>query len=334
MLLSLLRCLDSPFVSNSYNGDAVFSRSLYTFALHNKVVLSYLSRCKPPSGARAFYTYHQLRYERLLGLMCRVCSTLEERDFRYAVFKTLKPFDEDVADIDIIHLSNDREEYWELVKALQDAGYIVKERGFYSTTLMDSRYRYVTDLMVDIYKDVSVGPLVYLDKRLFSNHVVERVVGGCRVKTLNPEAELLATIAHSLIKEREVKLLDYLTTLHLLHKMDNDSMASFVDLVRRASLVYGARLFLSIAAYLHRSAYGFIPNEVIELLKSLGGAMNVCSVVMIEEPPYRLGLPLLARIYMEKLKDPLFRVSLVKGLGWFSSRRSRARLARALISSH
>jgi len=44
---------------------------------------------------------------------------------------------------------------------------VVMKRSFYRTTLMDARYRYVTELMIVIYREVSVDPLIYLDKRLF-----------------------------------------------------------------------------------------------------------------------------------------------------------------------
>ena len=330
ILLYLLRCLGTPFAPAPHVASVTFSRELYGLALRNKVVLSYLSRCGVSKRSERYYEYHKSRHERLLDVMCHVCEVLDEHGFSYAVFKTLKPFEEDVADIDIIHLTGDRE-YWELVRTLENAGYTVMERGFYSTTLMDARHRYVTEVMVDVYREVSAGPFVYLDKRLFLNHVSERNTKGCKVKVLNPVAEMLATIAHSLIKEREVKFLDYFTTLHLLHMMNGDSMTVSADLIRRARLLYGARLFLSIVAYLHRLAYGFVPGKVSKLLELLGGAVDVGDIVVGGEPPYKLDFSVLARILTEKLGDPVFRLSLVRGLKWFASKRSMARLGRALI---
>ena len=330
--IELLRVLSTPFENLRRDSEACFSRALYRFAFVNKVVLSYLSKCEEFVTTK-LYAYHRSRLEVLMGVLCRVCHVLDKYDITYAVFKTLRPFDEDVADIDIICLADDDAEYKGLVKALSNAGYVIMEENSYCTTLMDARYRYVTELMIDVYKEVSVGPLIYLNKKLFLNHVVTKNVRGCDVRILDSAAELLAIISHSLIKEMEIKLLDYLTALHLIYALSVDSIADFINLVRRARLVYGARLFLSVAACLHKLAYGFIPSKIEELLNILGGAIDVKDIVIYGEPPYKLGLLMLTRIYMEKLRDPVFKQSMARGLKWFFSTRSLTRLVSVLKQS-
>ncbi len=329
MLLQLLRSLRSPFALSTHVYNATFSYDLYKLALRNKVALSYLSQCNlSNSEAKKFYIYHYSRYRSLLNALCEVCDILNIHGFKYAVFKTLRPFDEDVADIDIICLASDGVEYKELEQILRNAGYVVMERGLYCTTFMDPRYHYATELMIDVYREISAGPLIYLDKKLISNYVTTRYVEGHKVKVLEPVAELLITVAHSLIKEMEIKLLDYLTTLHLMHKIDEDSITALLNLVKKSRLTYGTRLFFSVIAYLHKLAYNFVPSKIIKILKMLGGTLDVSNITSNNMPPYRLRPQLLIRVYVEKLRDTVFVQGTIKGLRWFVSRKSAIRLVK------
>lgn len=328
-IVGLLRVLGTPFASSQRGSETCFSRALYRFALANKVALSYLSKCGGGVAVK-LYAYHRSRLEVLMGVLCRVCRVLGEGGFDYVVFKTLRPFEEDVADIDVLYLSRGVDGYRGLVAALRGAGLRVMEEGFYCVTFMDPGYRFVAEVMVDVYREVSVGPLVYLDKRLLVDRVTSRVYRGCRVRVLDPVGELLVTVAHSVIKEREVKLLDYLTALHLLHAMGGRGLGEYVGLARESGLVYASRLFLSIVARLHGLAHGFVPGRLVELLDMLGGAVDVGEVVR-GVPPYKVGWKAIARVAGEKLRDPVFRSSLIWGSRWFLSRRSWARLARVVF---
>lgn len=327
-ILRILRAVGAPFSDSKE--VVIFSYHDYRVALSNKVALMYLSHCKD-NGLEAvkLYEYHSSRFKNLLNMLCHVCRAFNEHCFKYTVFKTIRPFEEDVADIDILLLSNDSSEYEEVVRVLKGLGYVSMEKGLYCTTFMDPRHRYATELMVDVYRKVSVGPLIYLDKRILHNHVILKDVNGCKVRALDSVAELLVTIAHSVIKEVEIKLLDYLTALYLLYSMDEEGMAVFIRLVNESGLIYGTRLFLSLVAYLHKLAHGFIPDKLRMLLNMLGGAININNVINHELPPYRLSSTAIARVFMEKLGDPIFRSSAPRGLRWFLSRRSILRLAHA-----
>ena len=320
-----VRGLGSPYVEDG-NSWLEFSEALYRVALVNKVALIYLSRCTCGGGCAKLRGYHFLRLRAVLDVLARVSRVLEERGFRYAVFKTLRSFDEDVADVDILYLGSDDNGYRELVKALRDAGFRVMEVSHYCTTFMDPRYRFVTEVMVDVYREVSVGPLVYLDKGLLKNRVVVDRSRGFVVRVLDGVGELLATVAHAVVKEREVKLLDYLTSLYLVKAVGVDGVEEFVKLVKRSSLVYGSRLFFSIVALLHKLAHGFIPREIATILHRLGGGLDVRQLVEGSIPPYKLSRDDVVRVFIEKIADPMFRYSAVHGLPWFTLARSWRRL--------
>ena len=99
------------------------------------------------------YNYHFLRLRALLDVISKISRVLEECGFRYAVFKTLRPFDEDVADVDILYLGFDENGYRELVGVLRGAGFRVMEASYYCTTLVDPRYRFVVEVVGDGVRD-------------------------------------------------------------------------------------------------------------------------------------------------------------------------------------
>ena len=214
---------------------------------------------------------------------------------------------------------------------MKDAGFRIVKASYYCTTLVDPRYRFVVEVMVDVYREVSVGPLVYLDKRLLEKRVVVDRSRGFVVRVLDGVGELLATVAHAVVKEREVKLLDYLASLYLVRGMGGDGVGEFVKLVRRSCLVYGSRLFFSIVALLHRLAHGFVPREIALILRGLGGWLDVRWLVEGLMPPYKLSRGDVVRVFVEKFSDPVFRRSVLRGLPWFSSTRSWRRLVEVVF---
>ena len=96
-----------------------FTDGLYRVALVNKVVLTYLSRCECDGKCVGLRNYHFLRLRALLDVVSRVSRVLEECGFRYAVFKTLRPFNEGVADVNILCLGSDDNGYRELVRVFE-----------------------------------------------------------------------------------------------------------------------------------------------------------------------------------------------------------------------
>lgn len=311
----LLRVIGSPFVGANNAGFEPFSWELYRLAESNKIVLSYLSRVNKDMVTKDPYEQHSLRLGVLLNAMCDVCNIFNSLNIDYVIFKTLRPYSEEVADIDILCLG-DRDEYEKMINVVAGKGYRLMERSFYCTTFEDPRYRFGTEVMIDLYSRVSVGPLVYLDKGLLKSHVVMVDAGSCRVRTLDPVAELLMLMAHSIIKEGRYILAEYLSTLHFLAVMNDEQLMEFIDLVRKAKLTYASRIHLSITAYLHRVAHGFIPVKLKQMLKALGGPVIVSQEMLCSEPPYPFSLRVFARVFAEKLRDPVFRRSITKAPVW------------------
>jgi len=246
------------------------------------------------------------------------------------VFKTLRPFREEVADIDILCLG-DGVEYFEIMRAIGIRGYRLMEHGLYCTTFEDPRYRFVTEVMIDVYREVSAGPLIYLNKRILRDHVVACDVDGLKVKVLDPVAEALVVIGHSVIKERKMILADYLSILHYILSLTGEQLEQFVELVKKARLVYASRWFLTLTTYIHKVVHGLIPKRLARLINELGGAVGSDISIFKQEPPFPCSKRVLVRVFAEKLGDPLFRTSIANLAPWLFKGRSMYRIAELLV---
>ena len=117
-IIEFVRGLGSPYVERG-GLKLRFIDGLYRVALANKVVLTYLSRCKCDGECGGCVTTVFFGLGLLLDVVSRVSRVLEECGFRYAVFKTLRPFNEGVADVNILCLGSDDNGYRELVRVFE-----------------------------------------------------------------------------------------------------------------------------------------------------------------------------------------------------------------------
>ena len=76
-------------------------------------------------------------------------------------------------------------------------------------------------------------------------------------------------IAHSVIKEHIYVLSEYYTTLHYLRLFSEKDLSSFVSLAKECKLSSTAKTHLTITAFLHGSAHGFVPKGLANLLGML-----------------------------------------------------------------
>jgi hypothetical protein len=316
-LLVLLRTISSPFASNQPQANERLGNGyvpkLYSIAEANKIPLTYLNTVNlEERQGLPEYNYHYTRLYRLLEMASEISELFDREDVDYVVFKTLRPYPEDVSDIDVLNLGSHRD-YERMVEALRRAGYIFMARGAYCTTFQDYKTRFKTELMIDIYNEISVGYLIYLDKRKLSRYVSEKELPtGQIVKVFSPEAELLATIAHSAIKESQYILAEYFATLHYLALMDHSSIEELIDMVRENKLVDAFRWHLTITSMLHKFAFGFIPEKLSNVLFRLGGPWirTYKQVFELNYPPYKCDPMTLISIFKEKLQDNTFKRSL------------------------
>lgn len=257
MTRALLSVVGSPFEPQR---DLVVKEdlsSLHRYAAKNRMALLYLDALNR-RGLNVFQDDHEKlsnNYSQAIDLMIRVSDLLEEAEVDYALFKSLRPYREATVDIDILALGSS---YHDVLKAMSEAGYSLLQRGPLSATFEDP----VSRLGVDIYGEIGVSYLTYLDKEKLREHVVRHEVpGGRLVRTLSAAADLLAVIAHSVLKEQMYVLSEYYSTLFYLHDDSGEAVAnSLMSLAQKCKLELALEIHLGITASLHNDVHGFVPK--------------------------------------------------------------------------
>ena len=314
--LSLLELIESPFTTPSSNEASLsYSKDAYSLAETNKIPLTYLS--KLPHEIRnklPEYNYHCIRHKRLFEIAAKISKLFDDNGINYVIFKTLRPFPEYVSDIDVLSIGS-VSNYLKMRQTLKDNGYLFMEKGAYCTTFKDFKTNFETEAMIDVYDEISVSRLIYLNKRnLYEYTERASLPQGGMTNVFTLEAEFVAVLAHSAIKENQYILAEYYTTLNYLSVMDQASINRFVDLIKSNNLVNVARWHLTITSMLHKEAHGSVPGKLVDLLFTLGGSWNISVEKLNSIPPYQMNPFTLVRIFGEKLSDGVFRRSFLNQL--------------------
>lgn len=323
--LKILRTTGSPFAPDH---EELKSRNealkLHDYAVKNKIGLLYLETLKDQGKLEDFglgskYKAECEKHNEQLITLNRIAKFLNSLNTDYAVFKSIMPYPATPNDIDILCFCLD-EEYKEIVETLLKNGYIKPEEGsgphvvmFHDTRDCDHIDLHEKDVYdIDLYKDVAISHIVYLDKRKLAKYVTEIDVLGEQVKVLKPEAELVASITHSIIPTQLFTLFIYYATLYHLAGMSPDDIKRFINIAKENNATFSVRTHCSLVAELHKVAHGFVPEELEEILANLGNeTQDVRNLVRNDlEMPYRYSWAVI-RALLEKTREKRFQRSVV-----------------------
>ena len=211
---------------------------LYRLATLNRIGLATLSSLVeagfelPPRLERELTRLLSLSRE-IMGEFARVGGVLERAGVEYAVFKSLRPYPSTTVDIDVLIFRG----YWRAYRALRRSGYEPLGAGPESVTLR----RRGGPVSVDLYREPAVSRLVYLDREALRGLVEDRETPAGPVKALRREADAVAFIDHSIVKEQLITAADVVTVLKLLEDAD---LALFHRVVRSQASQACTALFL------------------------------------------------------------------------------------------
>lgn len=306
----LLRIVGSPFEKKEDKNFDTEQMSLenaleiYRYATKNRMALLCLKGLR---GLDKLFSlqkeYDKLleKYARTNEVINRASNVLNNMGIKYALFKSIRPYQEVTVDIDVIIFGISA--YYEKVNnLLPQNGYLFLGDGPLSTTFRDGKVR----IGLDIYYEVGASYVIYIDKNNLENYVCDRKLpNNYSALSLSPEADLLAVIAHSVIKEHMYVLSEYYTTIYYLSEMNESQLDSFVSLVDRCKLLVAAQTHLGITALLHYKAHGFIPSILTKLLEEL--EVNQLELSRIEKKefvvPYKFHWITIFKALIEKLKE-------------------------------
>lgn len=267
--LELIKIIGSPFATEEYAKPIKEEEvsTLYFHAVKNRIPLFFLDVLEKNGelfGLKSLYRKQYSRCLKIFDAMARVSEFLNSLDVEHAIFKSIKPFPD--ASVDVDTLIFDSEKYEKVLKSFSKAGWKMLGYGPQSTTFFDVS----ADVGVDLYREIAVSWVVYLDKRKLEKSAVQIMLPNSEyVSTLTFEADLVATIAHSLIKEQMYTLAEFYIFLRRLRELKMERVEKFIELINTNRLK-AAKSFVSLTLALHKEAFGFIPTKLGILGKKLG----------------------------------------------------------------
>lgn len=306
----LLRVVGSPFINLDYKFKVHEDITLYRYACKNRMPLLYLKALNRAWGIGSLgneYVKLKRKFEKIEEAISQFSDKLNSWGVEHAFFKSIKPYQEVTVDIDILVFGS---EYSNVIRKMRDAGYKFLARGPLSATFRNSK----SGVDFDVYDEVGVSRIVYLDKDVLANFVEYRKLSnGAIVCSLSPEADLLAVIAHSVLKEQMYVLAEYYTTLYYLANMRSETLNSFLYLADKCEVQSAVKAHLGITAMLHKEAYGKLPILLTELIDKLG--VNYlelsCAAKMDFLMPYKYHTATILKAFLEKIKEEKARRSFV-----------------------
>lgn len=263
---TILGTVGSPFTSPDYDSENLGLTESYRYAALNRIPFLFLSSLKERRELGVLQNEYDLlshRHGQIQGAFCKVTKVLDKSNIQYAFFKSLRPYKEVTVDIDVLVFNS----AIDAAQAMHKADYQLLGAGPLSATFRDPE----ANINIDLYEEVGVSHIIYMDKEKLKEHVENRPGPQDLVfHSLCPEADLLSVIAHSVIKEHMYVLSEYFTTLHYLARMSNESLSTFLFLIDECKLHSVAKAHLGITALLHGNFYSKLPRPLAGLLKSLG----------------------------------------------------------------
>ena len=327
--LKLIRIIGSPFAPEQKqelpeNKDKALE--LYAYATKNKIGLLYLDAIKDKGkleefGLKLKYQEEQKKHDEQLITAIRISKLFNSFGVNYAIFKSIMPYPATPNDVDIIHFGSD-EEYKKAVEIMLQSDYM-EVKG-----IVDSSQRMYHDIRecrhgntakkdvydIDLYQKVATSYIIYLDKRKLEKHVTEMNMSENKLKVLRPEAELVASIVHSIVPEQLCTLFVYYATLYHLARMNSEEINRFVNIARENNVTFPVRTHYSLVAELHQAAHGFVPEKIKEVLAELGDETSERKNLVKNnfKMPHRYSGPTVIKLLLEKAKEAEFRRSAVK----------------------
>lgn len=273
-IIKLIQLLESPHIERRHETfrEEDLMR-LFRTASKNGISHLFLTqtvqRTQISNKLRKIWERHKMREQCFLMALKRIVESLSASGVNYALYKTLRPYPFEGAVYDIDVLVFERSEIKELLKLLKKKGYDIESLGLSHIALRDVKVGFP----VDIYLDISYADIAYIDKHKLGRPVLKDI-HGLEVSVFPVEADLLATIGHSVYGDRHYTLKDFYTTLFDLKHFTQEQKESFVRLVKEQKLEFATRLILSLTQHLHAISLGEEPKGITEIYKDISQGID------------------------------------------------------------
>jgi hypothetical protein len=103
------------------------------------------------------------------------------------------------------------------------------------------------------------------------DNIIEKpLITGGYIKSLPPAPDLLAIVAHSVIKEQMYILGEYYSTLYYLEEMTDKEITAFLELSERLGLNTAVKTHIGITHMIHKRVHGQVPIPIKRIISKLG----------------------------------------------------------------
>jgi hypothetical protein len=228
-----------------------------------------------------------------------ISEVLTELGIEHVFIKTIYDFPVLPSDIDVLircKLSR------EIIKTLENIGFIYFDKGPHFVSLYNTHVdsyipREKMSYDIDIYDEISLNYLVYLDKNYcFENFKINL---DNHIRVPSPEYELLIQLNHSVF-EQMYTLLHFYTFIRILSNTNLIKLRKMAKLTRSEKVLSYISL---VTLFIIKNTNLSIEEESLNALEDLA---NKELQINMNEIPYRFAPAQIFQVLLEKAKNPYY----------------------------
>lgn len=322
----LIKIIGSPYVEEKKDVEETSLEEIYDRAFADRVALLYLGIHRKEGWSPFLEEKYQAlnsRREKTLDVIVTLGNALNDFDINdYAIFKSLKPYPATPNDTDVI-IFGDNRKFNAALDCLYKEGYLFHEWAPMQTTLIHPKGKGKTGkgkkggtYYIDMYSDISTDYFLYIDKKSLIPYVETRIINAGKIQNVRREIELAIILFHNVFPERTFQLEHFYMPLYHLNEPDFD-IDVMLEFVRNQKLTRALSTNLTLVEYIHRQAFGFVPERLGTVLNRIGRNHRELDrfIRSGEKTPYMISPKTFWQTFIDKLYDPAaFRSLISQGL--------------------
>jgi hypothetical protein len=312
----ILEIVGTPYNESNIKTTNLDFKKLYHHSYKNKIELLFLKSLEKNNLLNDLAEELRIqnrRKELQQNTWKRTVNVLNQIDCKYAIIKSIFPFDAVPNDVDVIILGNENE-YKKSIKHLQNNNFKLLEEASLEVNLIDSTTTNIDNYYpvneIDLYKEIGASKLIYMNKEKLAKYLQKNKIGDLYVGGFKPHAEMIISMFHTIYPERIYTLLIHLLILDTVKKMKSKDYNEFVDICNEQKIKKGISTVLDITEKIQEEFFGESPKDIQELHYLVGKRKQI----ELKQVPYIYPMKDVIISLGEKLKERKFLNSSFKQL--------------------
>ena len=220
----ILEIVGTPYNEPILKTKELDFKKLYNHSYKNKIELLFLKSLEKNgilNNLEEELKIQTRRKELQQNTWKRTVDVLNKIDCKYAVIKSIFPFDAVPNDVDVIILGNEND-YKQSIEHLQNNDFKLLEEAALEVNLIDNTTTNVENYYpvneIDLYKEIGASKLIYMNKDKLIKYLQKIKIGDRYVGGFKPHAEMIISMFHTIYPERIYTLLNHLLILDTVKK--------------------------------------------------------------------------------------------------------------------